>query len=83
MDGPRGNFSLQKTVDQLIAFDGQLKIQTMFVRGSFKGQEIDNTTEQEISAWIELVKKINPLQVMIYTIARDAPIDTLEKVPLE
>ncbi len=83
LDGPRGNFNLDKTVEQLIAFNGHLKIQTMFVRGSFKGQEVNNTTEEEISAWIELIKKINPLQVMIYTIARDTPVDTLEKVPVE
>jgi len=83
LDGPRGNFSFEKTVAQLIAFKGQLKIQTMFVRGSFKGQKVNNTTEEEISAWIELIKKINPLQVMIYTIARDTPVDTLEKVPVE
>jgi hypothetical protein len=55
----------------------------MFVRGSYKGKTIDNTTEEEISAWIGLLKKIKPLQVMIYTIARDTPIETLEKVPLD
>jgi len=83
MDCPNGNFDLNKVVEQLIAFNGKVIIQTMFVRGSFKGNKIDNTTEKEISAWLELLKKINPLQVMIYTIARDTPIETLEKVPIE
>jgi wyosine [tRNA(Phe)-imidazoG37] synthetase (radical SAM superfamily) len=83
IDGPRGNFSLEKTIEQLMAFKGKLIIQTMFIRGSFKGQQVDNTTEKEISAWLDLVQKINPTQVMIYTIARDTPIDTLKKVPLE
>lgn len=83
VDCPKGNFSLQKTVEQLIAFNGKVIIQTMFLRGSFKGQTIDNTTEKEVVAWIELIKKINPRQVMIYTIARDTPVETLEKVPLK
>lgn len=82
LDCPNGNFSLKRTIDQLVAFNGKVIVQTMFVRGSFKGQAIDNTTEEEIEAWLELIKKINPRQVMIYTIARDTPIDTLEKVPI-
>lgn len=83
LDGPRGNFSHAKMVEQLFAFNGKLKIQTMFLRGSFKGQKVDNTTEKELAAWLDLIKKINPTQVMIYTIARDTPVDTLEKVPLD
>ncbi len=82
LDCPNKNFSLEKTVEQLIAFNGKVIIQTLFVRGSYKGQIIDNTTETEISPWIELLKKIKPSQVMIYTIARDTPVDTLEKIPL-
>lgn len=83
LDCPKGNFSLERTVEQLIAFKGKVIIQTMFVRGSFNGKKIDNTREEEIYGWLELLKKINPLQVMIYTIARDTPIETLEKVSIE
>ena len=80
LDCPNKNFCLQKTVDQLTAFQGKVIIQTLFVRGSYKEQTVDNTSEKEISAWIKLLEKIKPSQVMIYTIARDTPIDTLEKV---
>jgi wyosine [tRNA(Phe)-imidazoG37] synthetase (radical SAM superfamily) len=83
LDCPRGNFNLKKTVEQLISFNGKVIIQTMFVRGSFKGKKIDNTSEKELLAWLELLKKIKPLQVMIYTIARDTPINTLEKISLK
>ena len=83
LDIPNSNFSLEKVVKQLESFNGKVIIQTMFIRGSFKGKEIDNTTEKEITAWIELLKKINPSQVMIYTIARDTPVNTLKKVSLE
>jgi wyosine [tRNA(Phe)-imidazoG37] synthetase (radical SAM superfamily) len=80
LDCPNKNFSLTKTVDQLTAFKGKVIIQTLFVRGSYNEQIVDNTTEREITAWIELLKKIKPSQVMIYTIARDTPVDTLQKV---
>jgi len=80
LDCPIKNFSLQKTVEQLTEFQGKVIIQTLFLRGTYQGQKVDNTTEKEILAWIELLKKIKPSQVMIYTIARDTPIDTLEKV---
>jgi len=82
LDCPNKGFSLSKTVEQLISFNGKVIIQTMFLKGSYKGQKIDNTTETEILAWTELLKKIKPLQVMIYTIARDTPTNSLEKVTL-
>ena len=80
LDCPNKNFSLTKTVDQLTAFHGKVIIQTLFVRGSYNEQIVDNATEKEIPAWIELLKKIKPSQVMIYTIARDTPVDNLQKV---
>ncbi len=83
IDCPKGSFNFQQTIEQLIAFNGKVIIQTLFIRGSFKGQALDNTTEAEISAWLELLKKIKPCQVMIYTIARDTPVDTLQKVSLK
>jgi wyosine [tRNA(Phe)-imidazoG37] synthetase (radical SAM superfamily) len=83
LDCPRGNFNLQKVVEQLKSFNGKVTIQTLFVKGRFKNQTFDNTTKKEISAWLELLQKIQPEQVMIYTIARDTPIDTLEKIPAE
>lgn len=68
LDCPNGKFNLENVVEQLVNLNGKVIIQTMFVKGSFKGTEIDNTTEEEVAAWIELLKKIKPAQVMIYTI---------------
>ncbi|MCF6358085.1 MAG: hypothetical protein L3J54_09795, partial [Draconibacterium sp.] len=83
LDVPNKNFSLNKVVKQLTDFKGKVIIQTMFISGSYKGNIIDNTSEKEISAWIELLRKIKPSQVMVYTIARDTPTNTLKKVSLE
>jgi hypothetical protein len=44
---------------------------------------IDNTTAVEIEAWLRAIEKINPSEVMIYTISRDTPEGAkLKKVPL-
>lgn len=83
IDGPAGNYSVAETVRNMKLFEGKLIIQTMFLRGEFNGQTVDNTTEKEVSAWLKLVKEIAPEQVMIYTIDRDTPVRTLEKVPVE
>ena len=81
LDQPVGKFDLQRVANNIKQFDGQLIIQTMFIRGNFKGSEIDNTTETELTAWIALLQQIRPKMVMIYTIARDTPANDLRKVP--
>ena len=82
IDCPDADFNLQKTVEQLASFNGKVIIQTIFLRGNFKGQNFDNTTETEISAWLELLVKIKPARVMIYTVARDTPVNSLFKVSI-
>jgi wyosine [tRNA(Phe)-imidazoG37] synthetase (radical SAM superfamily) len=80
---PRVNIKVEKLVKDLRKFKGRLILQTLFLRGSFNGKSIDNTTPEEISAWLKAVEKIRPSEVMIYTISRDTPEGgALEKVPL-
>lgn len=81
---PRTNISSGKLIKDLSLFKGKLIIQTLFVRGSINGKNIDNTTKEELDAWIKALKKIKPSAVMIYTISRDTPEGgNLEKVPLK
>ncbi len=70
---PRGNFNIEKVIDDLAAFNGKVIIQTLFLRGLYNNNVIDNTTPAEISAWIEAIRRIKPSEVMIYTISRDTP----------
>lgn len=83
IDGPQGDYSVARTVENMKLFEGRLIIQTMFLRGEYEGRVVDNTTEEEVSAWLELVGEIRPQKVMIYTIDRDTPCPTLEKVSVE
>ena len=50
-------------------------------RGKFRGEEVDNTTEEEVGRWIEKLVAISPESVMIYPIARETPVHNLEKIP--
>ncbi|MCU0460041.1 MAG: radical SAM protein [Bacteroidales bacterium] len=64
-------------------FDGKFIIQTLFVRGECDGRKVDNTTPDEIAAWLEALSRLRPQQVMIYTIHRDTPLgNSLRKVPV-
>lgn len=83
MNKPQGAYSVAKLVEQLKSFEGELIIQTMFLRGEYLGQRVDNTTEEEVSAWLKLVEEIRPKQVMVYSLDRDTPCQTLEKVDKE
>lgn len=83
IDFPATNFSLGKVVENLKSFNGKVIIQTLFLKGNFKDEIIDNTTEIELTEWMKLLTEIKPSQVMIYTIERDTPASGLEKVKLD
>lgn len=80
---PVGSYSVKRTVELMKLFEGQMILQTMFLRGEYLGQRVDNTTEEQVEAWLRLVKEIAPRQVMVYSLDRDTPCQTLEKVGRE
>lgn len=83
IDNPMGSYSVAATVEEMKKFDGSLIIQTMFLRGTYNGRTVDNTTDREVDAWLELVATVKPRQVMIYSIDRDTPAPDLHKVSRE
>jgi wyosine [tRNA(Phe)-imidazoG37] synthetase (radical SAM superfamily) len=83
IDNPHGNYSVARRVELMKLFEGKMIVQTMFLRGSYNGQVVDNTTEREVAAWLEQIREIAPERVMVYTIDRDTPAPDLEKVSVE
>jgi wyosine [tRNA(Phe)-imidazoG37] synthetase (radical SAM superfamily) len=80
---PNMNIRVDELIKNLQQFNGRLIIQTLFLRGTFNGRKIDNTTPEEIDAWLRAIEKIKPEEVMIYTISRDTPEGgDLKKVPI-
>jgi wyosine [tRNA(Phe)-imidazoG37] synthetase (radical SAM superfamily) len=84
LNQPRIKINVEDLIKELIKFKGNLIIQTLFVRGTFNNLVIDNTTSEEIGAWLKAVERIKPSEVMIYTISRDVPEGwKLKKVPVK
>ena len=75
--------SLEKIVDGMKQFNGNFILQIMFLRGEIDGQIVDNTTAEEVSGLIEIMKITKPRQVMIYGIDRKTPAKNLIKLSSE
>jgi len=80
INNPVSPVQFETLVGDLKRFRGNLIIQSMFLRGTFKGQVVDNTTLEEVDAWIGHLSEIKPKMVMIYPIARETPVHNLEKI---
>lgn len=75
-----GGFTVERVVESLKQFAGMGIIQTMLTRGSHDGEHFDNTTDEEISALINAYNAIRPRSIMIYSIDRTTPEQSLQKV---
>ena len=80
---PCGNYAVERQIELMKLFDGEFILQTMFLRGEYNGQLVDNTTEEEVTAWLEIVQELRPSRVMVYSLDRDTPCKTLVKVERE
>ncbi len=80
IDMPDKGVTLDRITEDLKKFNGDLIIQTLFLKGIYKDQPVDNTTEYELNAWIERLIAIRPKKVMIYSIDRDTPADQINKI---
>jgi len=83
LDRPNGKYSVKKIIEKMKEFKGNCIIQTMFLKGSYLGKDMDNTSDKFVLPWLEAVKEIAPRQVMIYTIDRETPDHDLQKATHE
>lgn len=77
------SYSVDDIIESLAAFHGHVIIQTMFMRGTMDGEDVDNVKEEYILPWLEAVKRIRPQEVMVYTIDRETPDSELQKATRE
>lgn len=83
LDQPAKGYDVKKIMAHMKEFQGNCIIQTMFLKGSYQGRDMNNTTPQYVKPWLEAVKEIAPRQVMIYTIDRETPTHDLLKATHE
>ena len=51
----------------------------MFVNWEEDGKAYTNTGDQDVLPWLELLRKIAPPHLMIYTIDRETPLQSMTK----
>lgn len=83
VDRPTGQYDIDTIIERMKAFNGKVVVQTMFLKGSVDGKDINNTGDYYVKPWIEAVKQIKPREVMIYTIDRETPMQGLLKASKE
>lgn len=77
-------FNADEVIEQIAKFGPQCIVQTMILRGHDDGgNPVDNTTDTEIEALIKAYRRINPKEVMLYSIDRTTPARNLHKVSRE
>lgn len=79
VDRPTGKYDIEAIIKRMRAFEGRAVVQTMFLKGVVDGKDVDNTSDRYVKPWIDVVKKISPREVMIYTIDRETPVEGLQK----
>jgi hypothetical protein len=55
----------------------------MFLRGVVNGVEVDSMRKDLLEGWQKMVIALRPREVMLYTLDRQPPLSTLEKVSVE
>jgi wyosine [tRNA(Phe)-imidazoG37] synthetase (radical SAM superfamily) len=80
IDQPIIKRSIEWIRDHIKYFDSKVTIQSLFLRGYYKGKYIDNTKPASINAWLEYINDIKPELVMIYSIDRPTAAPSIQKV---
>ncbi len=76
LNKPQKKRTIEQIVELLEKMEGQWVMQTMVLRGG----GIDNTTDKEVGEWLEVVQRVRPSEVMLYSIDRPTPQSGLQKV---
>ncbi len=71
---PAPGYSIERVIDALARFDGQFVLQTMFL----KSPDFDSSAPEVLQGWMDIVRRLKPRKIMVYTIDRPAPAPGLE-----
>ncbi len=66
-------YDVERIIETMASFHGHVTIQTMFMKGSSNGHDVNNTGDEYVDPWLQAVMRIKPREVMIYTIDRETP----------
>ena len=70
---PSGRYSVEAVVRNMERFRGDFVLQTMFLRSPL----FDSA--DRVEEWMDLVRRLRPREIMVYTIDRETPAKDLRK----
>ena len=79
MNKPTGRYRLEETIEAMMKFEGDFILQTMFL----KSPDFDTAAPEALERWMDIVRRVNPREIMVYTIDRETPDKTLQKYTVE
>ena len=72
-------YDIEAIVDNLRAFNGDFILQTMFLRSD----DFDSASPEVLGPWMDIVRELNPREIMAYSIDRETPQKSLKKYTFE
>ena len=76
---PQGRYHVDEVVASLERFEGDFILQTMFLRAP----GFDSSSPEVLGPWMDIVRRLRPRKIMVYTLDREAPAEGLEKFSVE
>lgn len=73
-------YSVERAIAGISQFAGTGIVQTMITRGTHDGVAVDNTTDAEVDALIEAYRRIRPAKIMLYSVDRKTPEQSMQKI---
>ncbi|MBO4606252.1 MAG: radical SAM protein [Bacteroidales bacterium] len=71
---PATGYSVQRVIEALEKFEGNFILQTMFL----KAPNFDSGAPEALNKWMDIVRRLHPREVMVYTIDRPTPAEGLQ-----
>lgn len=72
---PAFEYDVDAVVRCLARFEGDFVLQTMFLRGN----GFDSSSPEVLGPWMDIVRKLRPREVMVYTLDRETPMSGLQR----
>ena len=72
---PHGEYHVESIVRDMELFGHDFVLQTMFLRAP----GFDSSSPEVLGPWMDIVRRLRPREVMVYTLDRPAPAEGLQK----
>ena len=76
---PAPGYDVARVIEAMAPFKGNFVLQTMFLRGA----GFDSSSPEVLNPWMDMVRRLAPREIMVYTIDRPTPMQGLSAIPVE